>query len=296
MAINGEAKLLLKTVFGEIGVPAHLTAEYGSIPITTYKYLDINSCYTRCSLKGRYAYFSNPTEFNDPFDRVIPIAYHLLGENDELFINYFSAKLKRADPLASSERISQQVSKLLKDSRSSDDMKELFMNIAAKSRQYLDELVSSIAVYCTSLEKDNILLWSHYADKHTGICLGINTYELLTTLKCAGGMVKYGQYPIINPFDEYDEAEAEKNYELMFLSKGEFWNYECEYRFSIFECSDRKQYFGSCIESLILGSGISPQNREYAIRTCKAINPEIEIFEAKKKDFFFKLDIAKVDI
>lgn len=295
MAIISDSRLILKTAFGDVNIPGFITDMGDAIPRATYKYLDIDSCFTRSSLENQYAYFSNPMEFNDPFDRIIPIAYHLLGENDEVFINYFSAKEKNRSPISTSEQINQKILEMLRMCRSDDTMKNFFTNIiTAESRKNLDIMVSGLGVYSTSLIHDNILLWSHYANKHTGICLGINTYKLLTSLKCDGAMVKYEDYPIIVPFDEDDEDEVKNNIKPMFLSKAEFWKYEAEYRFSIFEFVERNQYFGNCIESLILGSEISAKNRAYAIMICNAINPDIEIYEAKKIDFTFKLEILKV--
>ena len=36
---------------------------------------------------------------------------------------------------------------------------------------------SMLKISCFSEEPDNMLLWSHYGNKHTGICIGFKVYQ-----------------------------------------------------------------------------------------------------------------------
>lgn len=89
---------------------------------------------------------------------------------------------------------------------------------------------SSVFVSCFSETNDSILMWSHYANDHKGICVGYNLHELISRFNC---------YPVIysNRVYVFDNNDSMNSMQSGALIKAEKWKYEQEWR--VFEI-DRK--------------------------------------------------------
>ena len=78
-------------------------------------------------------------------------------------------------------------------------------------------------VYCLGLDPKNLLMWSHYADSHRGICL---EFSLSNEIFCAALKCEYSSaYPIMELHDDSDDTLL-----LSLLAKSDVWSYEKEYR------------------------------------------------------------------
>lgn len=151
----------------------------------------------------------------------------------------------------------------------------------------LFELKNVPRVCCFSQRCDNILMWSHYADYHKGICLcfraakNFDSYciplripdsetSMNYALTGVFEKVKYdnGLIPKFNKFDD-----SSKNYEIMLervLTKFKVWRYEKEYRI------------------------IHPNHREYSASTQES--PEtLEYYKESLKGVIFGCRIKKND-
>lgn len=81
-------------------------------------------------------------------------------------------------------------------------------------------------IYCLTSRPDSVLMWSHYTQKHTGICLEFDTGYHPFSLAFR---VKYEErLPRIGP--EEFSAESKRMAEAILLTKSEAWSYEREYR------------------------------------------------------------------
>lgn len=92
----------------------------------------------------------------------------------------------------------------------------------------LIELGRSFGILCLSRNWDNLLLWSHYADGHRGVCLGFDIVESPSVID-----LRY-QPNLIQP-DELLEAlkDPTKGTDVvmrMLTTKHEGWSYEQEVR------------------------------------------------------------------
>jgi len=121
-----------------------------------YKYSDFNTGLNKILLEQSLK-FSNPSEYNDPFDcheGLIKIEH-----NKELV-----RKVLHTSELNSTFKISRKEKrKLEKDIFK----KELYLPIIRDKR-------NDYKLSCFSANKDEVLMWSHYADMHRGICIGFN--------------------------------------------------------------------------------------------------------------------------
>lgn len=111
-------------------------------------------------------YFSAPSEFNDPFDCNTPIdvtkeAKHkkneLLMYMYQRQVNCSYADAKKA--ICYSYR---------------DDLDKIDQEILQRAI----ETRSNYGIYSMTTEHDNILMWSHYSDRHHGFCIGLKPKEL----------------------------------------------------------------------------------------------------------------------
>lgn len=88
-----------------------------------------------------------------------------------------------------------------------------------------DSIQSAVFVGCFSERNDSLLMWSHYADEHRGICIGYNLYNLIKNYNC---------FPVIysNEMPQEKELSLDKPYSLMkyILTKYSEWSYEKEWR------------------------------------------------------------------
>ena len=94
----------------------------------------------------------------------------------------------------------------------------------------IKQLLSNKGVYCFSAKNDNILMWSHYANKHKGFCLIINPTKLYSEptpdrqkFTADFRRVFYLREPyLFKPIEKYIAIHA--------TTKSHLWAYEAEYR------------------------------------------------------------------
>ena len=115
-----------------------------------YKYRNLND-HTREMIKNNTLYFSNPLKYNDPFDTIIN--FYFEGDYDLLCHKFMELGVKNYEKFAE---------KLCRH----NDFTEIYKN---------NPDLLNLSLSCFSEECDNILLWSHYANEHKGICLEYKT-------------------------------------------------------------------------------------------------------------------------
>ena len=108
----------------------------------------------------------SPLKFNDPFDCLVPIKFELSRKK------IYNALCKRKDLDALKEKI------ITDYDNDFDWYYEDFIEntkFPKIKEKFTHEMVDQYGVYCLSKNKDNVLMWSHYAHNHEGICIGIKT-------------------------------------------------------------------------------------------------------------------------
>lgn len=126
---------------------------------------------------------------------------------------------------------------------SEDDINNVYNQIDEMIKGLYMRLSKAIGVSCFSTTSDNILMWSHYADKHGGICIEYD-FSLLEKLENINAFLLPVIYSNDRPLltvDKFDlengQAAQESVMRIMpdliraILTKSEFWEYEDEWRF-----------------------------------------------------------------
>ena len=163
-----------------------------------------------------------------------------------------------------------------------------------------------------SLTKDNLnmLMWSHYADKHEGICVeyefedenglldvvysdDTNTFDLYTVLR----YIIPAQYFGVKTISEMDQECLDVCY-LPFLRKTKEWSYEHEVRM-IFNLNNNSKiinkngiwfYPNAKVKSIYLGCKVTKENRELIENKCKILNIPVHHISIKKGNNKLHLD------
>jgi len=190
---------------------------------TLYKYRPIDEYSINTILSGEL-YFQKAINLNDPFDCFVD---EIIDGDDDDWKKYFKGRNKSID----------YINKKLKDIHNKRFNFDKFI------REYSSQ--NYFYVSCFSKEFDNILMWSHYANCHKGICIGYNVthFNNSLTLKCKDGYLNRKEIqgrnylPLFRVFykDERPEPnnilKSSKDKIMEFLyTKSIDWEYEKEYR------------------------------------------------------------------
>jgi hypothetical protein len=132
-----------------------------------YHYQRFNADWIRQILFDRKIHFSNPKDFNDPWDCR---PYFRIPEADdrqacERCVQWFdTAARKKAHRLDEQEHAGR-IMQLRNDRPSFERI------IRDLSESIVGEIHRSYRVYCLSTTPDSTLMWSHYSNNHQGVCL-----------------------------------------------------------------------------------------------------------------------------
>lgn len=237
---------------------------------TLYHYQSFNKEYLELLLRNRTIYCSNPNSFNDPWDCKPWYNTSLLDDEAEF----------------------QQHLDFIREHANFEDE---IINTLAGNRilltETLDRLSAGMArdndrcfrIYCLTPDPINSLMWSHYADKHKGICLEYHTFNAVIG---SAWKVEYNEcFPTIKFY--------EKTIDPMFhlLHKSNVWSYEHEYRVIAREPQDQSYYDESplccregvlklpdgALKSIIVGCNA---NYEEIFDFIKSLDPTINVRRA----------------
>lgn len=88
-----------------------------------------------------------------------------------------------------------------------------------------EKLQQKVFVACFSERNNSMLMWSHYAEQHTGLCVGYRLDELIKKYNIFP-VIYNNQMPQISDISNADEGILYKS----ILTKCEDWSYEKEWR------------------------------------------------------------------
>lgn len=153
-----------------------------------------------------------------------------------------------------------------------EDVENLIRN---KEHQILDKVKSLFLVGCLCTDYKNRLMWSHYADSHSGFCIEYDYSEMEeTTLSVLPFPVVYSERrPLVpwkaaidNSHENVEEAYGELVMAL--LTKDKIWEYENEWRVLINTDSNAELKMPN-ISCIYLGVNIEENNRNKIIAIAK---------------------------
>ena len=237
-----------------------------------YKYYAFND-YAEKIFTNNELYFPSPIEFNDPFDSKGIIEFKgTKQQQKEYLIDLHDRRFPGMDEVTKNEKINMIIQNGQLD------------NFEPSS--HLDEL----GVFCMSEINDNILMWSHYSDKHSGFCLEFDSYS-----KFFGRSQKVNyqvDYPVINFFGSTDSEQVE----IKLLTKAKFWAYEKEWRvIEHVEGPGIYRFQEELLKGVIFGCRMPLDKKERIYEWCKSRAFLPKLYEVKVKERQYGLDIINID-
>lgn len=107
----------------------------------------------------------------------------------------------------------------------------IFQDAWNKKCKELYSYKSKMSIACFCEEKDNILLWAHYANCNKGFCIEYSASDLLQYFQCFLLPVVYQDtLPTLPNIDEFDVLSSYRTTFERISTKSEIWGYEKEWR------------------------------------------------------------------
>lgn len=173
------------------------------------------------------------------------------------------------------------------------------IKITFSNKEELNKLfecyMKKIGIYCLSSVKDDILMWSHYAESHKGLCLEFDTTKEI---------VYFGQAFKVNYSNEYPSIDVIKiglgkdnEYRKVVLTKSKHWEYEHEWRIikpQGFGGAGIHRFQAELLTGVILGALITAEDRDKVVDWVKNYPTKITLYEAKINRTKYQLDIEPI--
>jgi hypothetical protein len=174
-------------------------------------------------------------------------------------------------------------------------------NACSEVRTNLDR----VKVLCLTTQPDNMLMWSHYAQQHSGALVRLENVVRVDSPYCMAQQVTYAS-EMPRWMDEQELADllsgrGQPDQETLFcrlvLTKAHHWAYESEWRIfgGLIEAVTKdfhdREFSAVEIESVIFGCRMSDDKREALRETALQVNPHVRFWEAKPNKSAFRMDI-----
>ena len=171
------------------------------------------------NLKNRILWFSKPSAFNDPFDCSVRVPLDIEKLTMEELVDFAERTLSKNG--VGSDIIDREIEKL----QTPEGRKNLECGMQEKIREMGDRL-DQCGVACFTEDATNLLMWSHYAQGHTGFCMEFDTsFEPFSK---ASPVIYRQEIPDANPLSMLKDIQ--KIIDARLKTKFQCWDYEKEWR------------------------------------------------------------------
>lgn len=207
-----------------------------------------------CILLNNELYLSSHTDFNDPFDAYPH--YDLTNTTSREILDYCTKSIQTTHPKLKGGALKREIDKLVQSIKTHKEAS--LQNFVFAMRT----INKNYGIYCLTTDPSNVLMWSHYAHNHQGICLEFDISEhLFLTFRLFEVSYKDNKREVLKPFQEF----TTKDFEACLLKKAKSWEYEKEWRL-IFsnKCHEKLRIPPTLIKKIIIGPKASPETIEYA--------------------------------
>lgn len=227
-------------------------------------------------IKENQHYFTTPSSFNDPFDCRPAVVVRESRLKAQFEIN---AKMRRNYP-----KLDKRDRKKITDSWTRKGTPEKTLV------QALRDTTSSYGICCFAERYDNLLLWSHYATSHKGVCFRFRTDAIPPHLQPYE--VLYGtSRPEIGLTLGDDETILER----VILTKAQVWDYEEEWRSIDLPGGPGTKIFpAAAVDGIVLGAAISDRHREAFIAAIGDRGAPFEVIQAEFDPLSYSLNFNSV--
>ena len=220
------------------------------------------------NIEGNYVWAGKACNMNDPYD-----CYY----SDSIFSD---------------------LEKLAKE-KNSAFLIEMCSKEKMKFKDTCEKIRNMIVLSCFSETFDSILMWSHYANQHKGICVQYRRSDFTApSLLCSSAVlrpVSYGRK--ISVFDEsIHEVNKKENFKIL-IRKAEEWQYEEEWRLLCVipegDLDSVNKSGGMLLKTpkpckIILGTRADDKSKEEVRSLCEKLGIKLSHMKMKDDEFFLE--------
>lgn len=241
-----------------------------------------------------------PNQFNDPYEFIPKI----IGQSDlsetkeylsdiEVLKDHYEKGIEQGEIEGSFEQFHKEITENL------DQYADSVISFSSEeevqwsyAQQFLDIVSEMLGVFCVSKNATNILMWSHYADSHSGIVLGLDENDSFFSKSNGVYDVEYvDNRPLLDLAWLDGDNDSGKFTTEIIKKKYMDWSYEKEVRatFSLSDCEYIKseadmiylrKFSPSLIKEVILGCRSTRETEE---RVKNILNQKMYSHVALKK-------------
>lgn len=246
-----------------------LGVQKNDFPRYIYKYRLIDSNFCN-ALVNNYLWFSSFDDFNDPFDG--RLKYPKQYSRNE--INHF---LQTISSIHDEKKIKEKTEYLYNNQ---DELSEIISNAIADQKK-------ETKVCCFSQINDSILMWSHYADGHKGVCLEFDVTKDPSVFCTLQKVVYQPEYSISNYL-----LDSKNTILNMLKIKSQDWQYEHEYRvIRPQETCNKIYYKPEALVSIIFGCNCPRQD---ITNITRIIGSRVKYKKCVLDNDYYKVNIVDV--
>ncbi|PMH43808.1 hypothetical protein BCU68_13245 [Vibrio sp. 10N.286.49.B3] len=279
-----------------------------------YKFRQVDT-YSLSGLSNSTLWFSNLSDFNDPFERSYILDEQLSREVEQILVNRVVPKPDSEVDVVLRQRMFEEAG--VEDGGA--DKKVFFRKML--KRDFEKALVGTVhksKAICMSMEdleadKDPLyenLMWSHYADGLRGFCMVFDSEKLQThfyeqELIVRPIEVEYQDVPITLSLNEFARSRYILNDNLMtdvisdvtksVGTKSKAWSYEKEFRMISLENSNAHDYLPDSLIEIVIGEKMPKDQKKLVIDTARSANPDVSIKLSRLKQGSYQLEIIDYD-
>ncbi|MEA3226776.1 MAG: DUF2971 domain-containing protein [Planctomycetota bacterium] len=258
-------------------------------PEVLYKYRSLSEDgfeFTRNIFLKNELYFPHPKQINDPFDCKIPPSFKNVTKESLI------ACIEKVESKNYGINAAQ-----IEAARNNVNCHDIETLIEAMRKQDEKGHRENAGVLSLSEKWSNILMWSHYADSHRGICIGFDFTKLLFVFNGTPFPALAVKYPELNdyPLWEYLDDDHGAIFNKQYLTKALDWEYEREWRVVLPEKGRTSQEFEpAAIVSVHLGCQISERHKENVVNWCLQREQKPRIYETAKDESSYSLQEKEI--
>jgi hypothetical protein len=289
-----------------------------------YFYKLMSADTAKAVLKYSSLRWREPRQFNDPFDHQVSFVFpYTKQEFTEALFRAVERLVYGEEPKFVEETLLAKMILMLRGIRDRAPRAEILATLASgltESEKQIDQYRSNMnslitvdlnksRVLCVTEQNDNVVMWSHYADSHMGVCLRLQCIPEVDNTLLAARKVEYTtEFPLFPTLDEhvrYYTGEAPIDfakllYDIPFM-KHQDWSYEREWRVHVphpvdaagngyDDWKEDPRVFGA----MYLGCRVKPADAVELVGMAKLKYPHMEIYQAKSSAEKFALEFEKV--
>jgi hypothetical protein len=226
-----------------------------------YKYTTLDVA--KKIIEGASLLFSTPLSFNDPFDLYTGLID--TSFNEETLKNWFESA-------ASHFPIEKRIAIFDKYKNNTQYISEILEGT-------LQSFKTKTGITCFSKSYTKSLMWSHYADKHAGVCLGLNIVPIgLTNFT----LLEVNYIDSVQPLNYFKNKPNVLMYWL--YTKSKIWSYEEEVRAVYLDKNGLVPFERECLKEVHFGMRTTADQREEVIALLQQHGYAVQRFSVMSMD------------